>query len=211
MGTGLLTAQKSTLPISPNPCLQFQVPEDEEADLDSRREMTRREVALVNQQTSRSALMHIVMRRDRRYLGSTFPIRRASVGKVPECHTRVDRSPSLSAFQMDIGWRSQLAASGQMRWPPTRARVHYELICCWRRIYEMMVDGNGIGAKDDRRAGVALRPARQPPPNVNVFADRWARRRRNVPFTHCARRAGMSGSQARLFIPSVVRQVRRRV
>lgn len=73
MGTGLLTAERSTLPISPHLCLQFQVPEDEDDELDAQRAVTRLEAAVINSQTCRSASRHIVMRCDREYFGFQFP------------------------------------------------------------------------------------------------------------------------------------------
>lgn len=73
MGTGLLTAQKSTLPISPLLCLQFQVPEDGDRELDDHRSVSRIEAALINSQTCGSASRHIVMRCDHQYLGLRFP------------------------------------------------------------------------------------------------------------------------------------------
>lgn len=72
-GTGLLTAEKSTLPISPHVCLQFQVPKDKDGERDAYCAVTRLEAALINSQTCRSASRHIVMRCDREYLGFQFP------------------------------------------------------------------------------------------------------------------------------------------
>lgn len=72
MGTGLLTAERSTLPISPHLCLEFRVP-DEGDELDARRILHPFQVALVNQRTFRDASRHIVMRPGQPYFGFEFP------------------------------------------------------------------------------------------------------------------------------------------
>jgi Protein of unknown function (DUF4238) len=72
MGTGLLNAEKSTLPISPNLCLQFEVPDASDVNLDNHRRIPPIEVARINQQTARCASRHIVMRPGFDYLGFNF-------------------------------------------------------------------------------------------------------------------------------------------
>lgn len=74
MSTGLLNAQKSTLPISPHLCIQFEVPADvTAAGSDYRRRVASLEVARINQRTFLAASRHVVMRPGVKYLGFNFP------------------------------------------------------------------------------------------------------------------------------------------